>query len=118
LSGRTVPPTATTRSSSTKARDARSRASAFNSESASTAHTSGYRATLSAAFTASDFPPFSLSTTIRFGYRTDRRILRTGLVSMARRYTRGTSTREKASTITSSVLSVDPSWATTTSNSG
>ena len=65
LRGRTTPPAATTRSSRANWQDSFFKASGSRRPSASTQHTSGYRAAFSPAFSASALPPFSLSTTMR-----------------------------------------------------
>jgi hypothetical protein len=66
-------------------REARNNASASSSESASTWHTNGNLAMFTAAFMASARPPFSLSTTVRLGWRSERNTRRTDRVSSLRR---------------------------------
>ena len=118
FSGRTVPPTAITVSSFTKFRVARRIACASRRQSESTGATSGYRARLMPAFTASALPPFTFSATTRPGSRSERITRVTGCVGSVRAQTRGSSTSANASISRSIVPSVEPSDTTMTSNFG
>ena len=71
-----------------------------------------------AALSESALPPRSLSTTIRLGWVSDRKVRRTGALGRSWRDAQGCSARAKAPISRSTVSSSEPSETTTTSNSG
>jgi hypothetical protein len=121
FAARITPPLATTfAGSSTKGRATWTRASGSSSESASTMQTSGWRATLRPAFSASERrPTLVLRTTVSgspvVARCTERTSPSTGSAAVGRAVTW---TRPKRSATLAKVRSVDPSSTSTTSSTG
>ena len=70
------------------------------------------------ALSESALPPASLSTTIRLGWVSDRKVRRTCALGRSWRVAQGSSASAKASISRSMVSSSEPSETTTISNSG
>jgi hypothetical protein len=89
--------------------------SASSRESASITQTYSFRAALIPALSASERPPFSLSSTSRPGCVRETYVFRTGAVGMPSRSATLTGVRANADFSASIVRSVEPSLTTTTS---